>query len=181
MSGGQGQLYLVGFMGSGKSTVGPLLADFLGRVFVDLDHLIQQAAGKTVPEIFEQDGESHFRKLESECLKVAAAGRPAVIALGGGAFQEPENRHVMSETGTTVWLQASLETVRSRALGDHSRPLARNRRLFEELYARRLEVYETADLQVSTEGKTPAEVCKELAALLAETSRRPPVAANSPD
>jgi shikimate kinase len=153
-------------MGSGKSTVGPHLAAGLGRAFIDLDQLIVETDGRTIPEIFEQEGEAAFRKVETECLRQAATGPAAVIALGGGGYLEAANRRLMRDTGITVWLQASLETVRIRALGDGNRPLARDGQKFEDLYLRRLAVYGQADLHISTEGRTPESIGEELASRL---------------
>lgn len=160
------QIYLVGFMGSGKSTVGPLLARALGRPFIDLDAVIQASTGRTIPEIFSQEGEVGFREIETRCLEQVAGGPPAVVALGGGAYQGAVNRSITAATGTTIWLQVSLATVKARVLGDPDRPLAGDPQRLEELFERRLDAYRQADLQVWAEGRTPEEVVEEIRAML---------------
>jgi shikimate kinase len=166
------QIYLVGFMGCGKSTVGPLLARALGRPFIDLDKVIQGSTGRTIPEIFSEAGEAGFREIETRCLEQVAGGPPAVVALGGGAYQDAVNRSITAATGTTIWLQVSLATVKARVLGDPARPLAGDPRRLERLFQARLDAYRQADLQVCAEGRTPEEVVEELKALL--TSRLGP-------
>src|ERR1051326_6210130 len=93
------RLYLVGFMGAGKTTVGRRLAKKLGWKFLDLDEEIEHREGRTVANIFKEDGERHFRSLEHSCLKELASVPKAVIAMGGGAFVDPENRELAESTG----------------------------------------------------------------------------------
>src|ERR1700733_1254910 len=101
-------LYLVGFMGSGKSAVGRLLADELGWSFADIDEDIETAQGISISEIFDQRGEEEFRGIEHEALRQRVreveCGKPMVLALGGGAFVLPANRKLLEERGVTVWL-----------------------------------------------------------------------------
>lgn len=152
------QIYLIGFMGSGKSTVGPLLAEALGRPFIDLDTEVEVTTGRKIAQIFEQEGEASFRRLESDCLRRIAAGPASVVALGGGAYQEPVNRRTISASGLTVWLRVSFETARERALGDRLRPLAQDPAHFEELFKKRQEIYREAEIQIGTDDLDPASV-----------------------
>ncbi len=174
-SGSSAHIYLVGFMGCGKSTVGPLLAQALGRPFIDLDEVIQRSSGRTIAEIFRDSGESAFRALETRCLEEVAGGPPAVVALGGGAFQDSVNRSILAATGTTVWLQVSLATAKARVLGDPSRPLARDPHRLQELFERRLASFRQADLQICVDGRTPEDLAAELVSLLdRRPTERPP-------
>src|SRR5437870_5642012 len=116
-------IFLVGFMGSGKSTIGQALASHLKREFVDLDEVIVERAGRSIPEIFSGVGEDYFRALEREALKELAAGQPSVVALGGGAFVSDENRALVREQGIAVWLDCALETIIERLGEDDTRPL----------------------------------------------------------
>jgi 3-dehydroquinate synthase len=116
-------LFLVGFMGSGKTAVGQELAQHLGRRFVDTDNLIITKAGKPIPRIFEDDGEERFRTIEAECVAEAAAQSETVIALGGGALIRPENRAVLRETGVSCYLRAAPEILFERVRDDPNRPL----------------------------------------------------------
>src|SRR3954471_2598998 len=111
-------IYLVGFMASGKSTVGRHLAHRLGWNFFDTDAEIESAERMTIAEIFEQRGEPEFRRIEREILRQHVRwiehGRPAVLALGGGTFAEQANRELLAEHGISVWLDCPLESVKRR-------------------------------------------------------------------
>ena len=116
-------LFLVGFMGSGKSAVGRLVAVELGLEFRDSDELIAGCSGKTVQRIFRDQGESAFRALESEVIGQLCSGRNLVAAAGGGAFLSFGSRRRMIASGTTVWLDTPLAMIRARLADDRSRPL----------------------------------------------------------
>jgi shikimate kinase len=152
-------IYLVGFMGSGKSTIGKLLASRLGWRFIDLDEEIETAEGLAIAEIFERRGEREFRRIEHERLlrhvREIECGRPAVVALGGGAFIEPANFELCVNNGVTVWLDVPLETARRRVAGNSGRPLARNRAHFEALYENRRPLYARADYRVAIKSDEP--------------------------
>ena len=141
-------LYLVGFMGSGKTTVGGMVAYELGWTFCDLDTDIETAQGMKIADIFDQRGEAAFRKIESEMLhdkvKLVQRGRPMVIALGGGAFAQEMNYELLEENGVTVWLDCGLDTVRERIGEPQNRPLARDPVAFVELFERRRDAYARA-------------------------------------
>jgi shikimate kinase len=153
-------IYLAGFMGSGKSTIGHLLADRLGWHFVDLDTEIESRARKSIFEIFEAQGEAEFRKLEREMMreKVRAieCGRPTVVALGGGAIMKPENFALLENNGITIWLDCPLDIVRRRVEPASHRPLARDSEAFARLYEARRESYSRADYRISIESDDPA-------------------------
>jgi shikimate kinase len=159
-------IYLVGFMGSGKSTVGRLLADRLGWEFIDLDREIEAEQGTPIADMFDRHGEEHFRRIETEAIRKRVrrvrTGRPAVMALGGGAFMREANYEMLEENGVTVWLDCPLEVARRRV--DATRPLARDPERFAELYETRRAAYARADFRVETACDDPAPavecICK---------------------
>src|SRR5258708_15360950 len=150
-------LALVGFMGAGKTTVGTALAEGLGWRFADLDALIEKREGRTVPEIFEQDGEPRFRELELKALQraLAADSRPLVLALGGGAFiSEPVRELLRDREVPAVWLDAPAEELFRRCeQPEVIRPMRRDLQKVARLYAQRLSSYRQADLHVITTNK----------------------------
>jgi len=120
-------IYLLGFMGSGKSTVGSLLASALGWPLIDLDTVIEAGQGLSIREIFENSGEAFFRQIERAALTEASKAEPAVIALGGGTFAQPPNVDLIRDSGgTTVWLDCPSEVLRARCEGLENRPLFRD-------------------------------------------------------
>lgn len=160
-----GNIVLVGFMGSGKTSVGLELARRLGWEFVDTDALVERKAGRSIAEIFAQEGERTFRLLESEAVREAASRRGAVIATGGGAVLSPENREVLRSSGIVVFLNASADVLYRRVLHETHRPLLRvpdpvGR--IRELLEARLPFYVQADLVVETDGHTVEEVADEV-------------------
>jgi shikimate kinase len=158
-----GSLAIVGYMGSGKSTLGRLLARALRLEFVDLDRAIVKRAGKGIPEIFAKRGEIHFRDLEHEALSEALRGTsPTVVACGGGVVVRPENRALLRET-TTVFLREDTNVLYQRTRGT-GRPLrATSREEFGRRYAERLPFYrEVADMEVQVGGRSPSEVAEEV-------------------
>ena len=156
---------LTGFMGSGKTTVGKVLADFLGCPFMDLDDLIVKKAGKSIPEIFAQDGEPAFRQLEARLLRQTVekyTENTLVLALGGGAVTMPASAALLRDKTVCIYLRASLETLLSRLVGETAgRPLA-NDSLAERLAAREPIYEETAHVVIDTDGLTPDEVADEI-------------------
>ena len=167
---------LIGFMGCGKSTVGALLAARLGRRFLDLDALIEQRAGKPIRQIFEEQGEEAFRELESralrelgECGDAPARGEDLVLAAGGGAPLDPENRRWFRERARTFYLQISFETFLARTASDPGRPLLR--RSAEELrrlYDGRLSAYREAGTVIDAEARSPEQIVAEIQRRLAD-------------
>ncbi|MGD0500321.1 MAG: shikimate kinase [Bryobacteraceae bacterium] len=155
-------IYLVGFMGSGKSTVGRALAERLGWSFFDIDSEIERAEQVSIAEIFSTRGEPEFRRIESAAIRRhvrwVEAGRPAVMALGGGAFAAVENRTLLENNGVTVWLDCPLDLVERRVAEDPGRPLARDLAQLRALYRARLGTYGLAAVRVASAEDDPAAV-----------------------
>ena len=156
---------LTGFMGSGKTTVGKVLADFLGCPFMDLDDLVVKKAGKSIPDIFAQDGEPAFRQLEAQVLRKTVekyAESTAVLALGGGAVLAPSSAALLHEKTVCIYLRASLETLLTRLEGETAgRPLA-DASLADRLAAREPIYEKTAHVIIDTDGLSPDEVADEI-------------------
>lgn len=161
-------IFLVGFMGSGKTTAGRLLARRLNWRFVDIDEEIEAAERVPIHEIFAARGEAEFRRIEAAALeRVAgeiAAGWPAVVALGGGAFAYPGNAELMSAHGITIWLDVPLGVAWERVSAEEHRPLARSFATFSDLYARRQDAYSRAEYRVEAAGE-PEVVLRRLLGL----------------
>ncbi len=151
-------VYLVGMPGSGKSTVGRELAGRLGVPFVDLDSEIERREGRTVPEIFQTDGEASFRALEARELVRASGRDPAVVACGGGVVLEPANRIALRNTGTCVFLAVPLEALRARVRPAIDRPLIRHEGDLDRLLAAREPLYREFAAHVVDGSGPPAEV-----------------------
>jgi shikimate kinase len=162
-----GRVVLVGFMGAGKSTVGPLLADLLGWRFLDLDDQIEERAGITVARFFAERGEPAFREAERQAAEDLVDRRETVLATGGGAFAQPATREALRRNAVTVWLRVDLTTALRRLPRDGARPLAGNRAIMEELLAEREPAYALADLEVEAEDD-PVTVARLVAAGLRE-------------
>jgi shikimate kinase len=162
-------VFLVGFMGSGKSTVGKELARRLAWDFVDLDTRIEAIERQAVPEIFRHRGESSFRLAETNALRDLLANalkRDSVIALGGGAFVQKVNRELLRDH-PTVFLDAPTEELWRRCQEDkNERPLRQDPDQFSRLCNDRLPFYRQASVVVETDGKPVAEVCLEIERLL---------------
>lgn len=156
---------LAGFMGSGKTTVGKVLADFLGCPFMDLDDLIVKKAGKSIPEIFAEDGEPAFRQQEARLLRQTVekyTENTVVLALGGGAVTAPASAALLREKTVCIYLRASLETLLQRLEGETAgRPLA-DASLADRLSAREPLYEQTAHVIIDTDGLSPDEVADEI-------------------
>ena len=156
---------LTGFMGSGKTTVGKVLADFLGCPFMDLDDLVVKKAGKSIPDIFAQDGEPAFRLLEAQVLRKTVekyAESTAVLALGGGAVLAPASAALLHEKTVCIYLRATLDTLLARLAGETAgRPLA-DASLADRLASREPIYEETAHVIIDTDGLSPDEVADEI-------------------
>ncbi len=138
------KVYLVGFMGAGKTTVGRALAKRLDWRFEDVDERIERAEGRDVAAIFRQSGEPYFRALERQALADLLPTRGVVVATGGGTPVDPANRALMARDGVVAWLDAPFTTVTGRVPADGRRPLAANRAEMERLYNERLAAYSQA-------------------------------------
>ena len=166
-------IFLVGFMGSGKSTVGRALAEELGWEFADLDEDIEQRERMSISQIFDTRGEAEFRRAESAALqervRSVERGKPCVIALGGGAFLSEENFEIVNNNGVSVWLDCPFSTVERRLAGQHvrhnHRPLARDPEKLRELFAVRRAGYERADYCISVENDDAAATTAKIMAL----------------
>ena len=149
-------IFVVGFMGAGKSTVGRALARRLGWDYFDLDEEIEAAERAAITDIFASRGEPEFRRIETEALRrLLDSGSPAVLALGGGAFAEPANRDLLRDRGLTIWLDCPFETVQRRVAQATHRPLARDPERFTALYEARRAHYAAADLRIPIESDDP--------------------------
>jgi shikimate kinase len=162
-------LVLVGLSGSGKSTVGRLLAERLGLDFVDTDELIVLWEGRSIPEIFEQQGEEAFRALERRAIASAVDGPPAVIATGGGAPIDERNRAALWEGNAVVWLDAPVAALAARVKVAGGRPLLAGgaEARLAQLRAAREPVYALAHVRVLTECRSPEAVTTEIESALA--------------
>jgi shikimate kinase len=155
-------VFLVGFMASGKSTVGPELARRLGWTFIDLDSHIEFREKQSIPEIFRNRGEDGFRAAETAALHnlIQDLEQDSIVALGGGAFAQAANRDLLSNRHT-VFLEAPLDELWRRSQEDGiERPLRRDRAQFAQLYSQRLPFYRQAAVTVDTSGKNPAAICE---------------------
>lgn len=169
------RVFLIGFMGAGKTTVGRALAQRLGWKFHDLDDVIEQRESRTIAAIFAESGEAAFRHAESAALKALLEENgmksDLIVALGGGAFAQPENRATLEQAGAiTVLLEAPLKELRRRCRADADgriRPLAQQEEKFAELLAARQPAYEQARFRVATMGKAVEEVVDAIERILA--------------
>ena len=167
------RVYLMGFMGAGKTTVGKALAARLGWPFVDLDDDVEATAGRSVRDIFASQGEGEFRRLEREALLRTRERDPLVVATGGGTFSQATNLDTVAPGGLTVWLNPPFATIAARvgALGKEDRPLFRDETQALALYRQRLPVYRRADLTLDIAAdEQPEEIASRLALRLAEHS-----------
>jgi len=156
-------IYLLGFMGAGKTTIGELLAQRLRWPFIDLDATIEAGQGTTIRQMFENSGEAFFREIEHAALLEASKAEPAVIALGGGTFvQKPNLDFIRESRAPTVWLDCPLEEVRRRCEGKNDRPLFRDPVAFAQLLEDRLPYYRLADYRISTEGVEPEQAVEDI-------------------
>jgi shikimate kinase len=160
-------IVLIGFMGCGKSTIGRKLANAIGYEFLDTDELIEQKTGRKISDIFASDGEEVFRQMETDLLQeLSETVTGKVLATGGGMPMREENRALMRQVGTVVFLEASIKTILERLANDTTRPLAagkdREKRL-RPLYEKRYPLYrEAAEVVVDTEGKSFYGILEEL-------------------
>ncbi|MCA1009664.1 shikimate kinase [Halobacillus halophilus] len=154
-------IYLVGFMGSGKSTIAGKLSEKLNLPYIEMDKAIEEKEQMTISDIFAQFGEAHFRECETHLLK--NIGEESVVSTGGGVVLKEENQHYLS-TGTVVFLRASWNTIVSRLQNDEDRPLWKGD-LTEKhaLFALRQPTYESlADLIIEVDNKNPEEIVNEI-------------------
>jgi shikimate kinase len=159
------QSVLTGFMGSGKSTVGPLIAQRLGWRFIDVDDVIEAEAGTTIAQIFAEKGEKAFRDAEQATIARLVGVERLVLALGGGAIEREETRNLLlNSTGTLlVHLEVELQTTLARCGGTAgTRPVLADKANLAARYERRLPLYRTAHVSIRSENKTPDEVADDV-------------------
>jgi shikimate kinase len=161
---------LIGFMGAGKSTLGMVAAQKLGRRFIDLDRELERSMQQSIPELFEQRGEAEFRLLEREATVQALCNeRPAVLALGGGAVETPSIRKTLKERALTVLIEVDPQTAWTR-VGGSPRPLAKDEAAFHALFGRRKPIY----LEARTPPRaTPTTSCSRRRGSRSSTGRSP--------
>ncbi len=166
-------IFLTGLSGSGKSTIGPLLANSLGYEFIDLDQAIEKSAGKSITNIFAEDGETFFRNLEKMTLDRIVARKNMVISLGGGVLENDQSWALIQKSGTLVYLKSPVKTVARRLSNKSDRPLLRgengsklSREEIEEkitaILAQRRLRYESAEITVETDIKRIGSTVEEL-------------------
>ena len=159
---------LIGFMGTGKSSTGKMLASRLGCAFIDMDEKIEEEAGMPIPEIFAKFGEEHFRQLEHDLAVRLAGRRNAVISTGGGTVKNPANMAALKESGTIVCLKASVDAVLERTQARGTRPVldgadkGDRRAAVEKLLQERAALYEQADFAVDTSNLSPLQVVENI-------------------
>ncbi len=162
-------IFLVGFMGCGKSTVGRALADELGWRFIDLDDEIEKQENCTITHIFDTRGEVAFRLIETAALRQITraidTGRPHVVAVGGGAFLQEQNFELISNKGISIWLDAPFERIEKRIEGQEHRPLARDPEKFRALYEARRGGYARAEYSVDVANDDSAHAIAQIHAL----------------
>jgi shikimate kinase len=154
------RIVLVGFMGSGKSTVGRLVARDLDWNFLDMDRAIEKRAGASIPQLFRERGEAFFRDEERRLAEETRSLHRHVIAAGGGAFAFPETRDALRNGAVTVWLRCALETLLARLRPDGSRPLAASRETIRHLFVEREPSYGMADWTVDASTAAPQELAR---------------------
>ncbi|HWO02797.1 MAG TPA: shikimate kinase [Blastocatellia bacterium] len=159
-------VFLVGFMGAGKTEAGSALAVLLGYEFLDLDAMIEKRAGKSIRQIFAELGEQEFRRLETEAIGHLNGLKHSVVALGGGAYQSEENRALLRAAGLTVWLDCPFDVCFQRIKNDTSRPLLADEPETKKLFEQRRAAYGLADFVLKTGALLPEEVAAQLIAKL---------------
>jgi len=169
LPGGRSQIHLTGFMGSGKSTVGRLLARQLLWNFLDLDGVVERHEGRSVARIFEADGEAAFRASERHVLRQVVGKPRTVVALGGGTLIDAGNQALSREHAALVWLRAPLEMLAARCVEDDERPLWGDRAALQRRYDERRAGYQVADFVVDAEAEPDVVATAVLAALGVET------------
>jgi shikimate kinase len=169
------RMFLIGFMGTGKTTVGSRLAKTLNWALYDSDHEIVKREGRSIPEIFETEGEVYFRQVETAVLADLATRERAVITTGGGAVLAAANRECMQTSGHVVHVTATLDEIVRRVAGDTNRPLLQSadslRARVEQLILDRQGLYDFAELAIETTGKEIDAIVSEILLKLSAHSR----------
>lgn len=156
------KIYLVGFMGAGKTTLARALAGRLGWRALDVDEAIEARERLTVAELFARHGEAYFRSVERAVLMETIAVRHAVVATGGGTYADPQNRAAINADGAAVWLDVPLDRLIARVPSDGRRPLAADRSGFERLYHQRRAAYQQAHVRIEAGGASVGALVEQL-------------------
>lgn len=166
-------VFLTGFMGTGKSSVGKILAERLGCKFIDLDALIVAETGLAIKDIFDVQGEPYFRALEADMVKRLTSETGVVVSTGGGVVIDPENRRRMRERGVVVNLTATAHAICERLVADNERPLLQNDNSLEKIsfmLAEREPFYRDADIRIDTTGKGVEDIMLQILVWLKKES-----------
>lgn len=166
------RIFLCGFMGAGKSTIGKELGKRLEEPFIDLDHEIEKCSGKSIPDIFEEKGEDGFRTVERQVLLKVAQNSTGIVALGGGSLQDMHLTSHIKQRGLLIFIEAPLNVIVDRISGDNNRPLLLTERgkrksrkklynELKELYKNRLPTYEQADIKITSHSGHSSEILVE--------------------
>jgi shikimate kinase len=156
------KLYLVGFMGAGKTTVARALAKRLDWVSADIDELVEASERMTVADLFARKGEAYFRAVERAVLQQQLGARHAIVATGGGTFVDPINRAAINADGASIWLDLPFERALARVPTDGRRPLAANRVEFERLFHARRAAYMQAHVRIDAGRASVDEIVEQL-------------------
>ena len=161
---------LIGMMGSGKTTVAEELHKLLpDYALVDIDKEIEKGSGRKIPELFLKFGEAHFRALENEKIRKFSNNTDQIIALGGGAFENDNNRRILLKNCTVIYLKASAQEIYNRIKNEFHRPLLRKNfsvERIDEIMKKREVNYKKADITITTDGKTPKEAAAEITGVI---------------
>jgi shikimate kinase len=172
-------IYFIGLMGAGKTTIGRLLAKQMGREFYDSDHEIERKTGVKIPLIFELEGESGFRKRETTAIDELSQLDGVIVATGGGAVLLEENRQYLKNTGKVIYLRAKVNDLYQRTRNDKSRPLlqgANPKQKLEQLYVARDPIYTAlADYIVDTGAQSANEITTRIEQLLQQSENSPSI------
>ena len=167
-------IFLIVFMGAGKSTIARTLQRELGFPLVEMDDRIVQEQGMSINDIFAQYGEAHFREIESQLVVDLGKQEPSIVSCGGGVVVRPENTQNMKKSGRIVLLKASPETIFERVKNSTDRPILNghmNVEYIAELMEKRRALYEeAADITIQTDGKTREQICEEIIGKLRDTN-----------
>ena len=154
-------LYLVGFMAAGKTTLARALGKHLGWPTEDIDELIEAQEDSKITDIFDRRGESYFRSVEREVLHKLLPKKGIVVATGGGTFVDPDNRSQINHSGTSIWLDVPLDVIIQRLLPNRHRPLAVDRKEIAQLYKTRSAAYSQAHLRLDASNASLGELVKQ--------------------